>query len=1147
MALNLVGQDIETDAGDSGTYTWDDIVALGSTNLSTSIATNGKPFYRWVGRIWLRGTATLTATGKTIELFRANRSTSPGQIYVDDSAQFIIQNSTIIGTYYDFYFAADGTRYLLRSNTSTSQINAYESVFFLGTTDTNTGEGNGHCEFQLNTIRNCAISSQQTTPNGDGYYLGKSAGSITNLLLNGISLDVLYTAPISIAGLRSYGGKFGASNWVYDGVEIRDFAVSGSPTYDFYAPTTVYTTFIDSEIDLSRFLIMKFGSTLATDEYKKAASHSLRIRDSVGNVNNALVTYTGRTTVSDTSDSSGLVDEFVLIYEETDLQAQPNPGGDWSTYPLPLDLVDYSSYTREIRSYLHQPISESLTVGQKVGSATLPFDLQLVVDSGVTQTNTTTVSGYTGVSHTSTATTISGTRTLAETYDSRKLYWRTNGGLYPSLVGVVADWGAIDLVISGTLSGVTKFRDGIKTSSGDITIASPGALTTNLETVSGTVTLQAAGDYSSIVGTIGASATVVVANGSTNLEGWVGNGSTINVSSGSATVTVDDTGDWTAGSGVTLQQPQATLTAANFADGTRVQVAHRQVFTVSASDINTTTNAIALGNDSNGDAPAFDTSPRTLVRFSKPSGSTLPVSSPHIRGNGLYFASLSGSNLTLSITDGGSAIDFSTQGSGTFELIAETELDNSVVSGGSGYSHTLSLSNGALARVKAIHWSESGGDASCSIFYDQIFAWSSVAGITIIDTIDNTVEASQDAIHERLVAIPSITLAAEIEDATGAISDTYSLTSDGSTVTGLSLALEGRGKVQVNSDDTDGILLWQTLYLWGKYICSTESGIRLASSTSFVAKDIFTYSFLYLEFDNTSTTQLLVVGGIGMSADGSNPISTTSNSIILNAVSQGNGAIVPVGSGLSTEQATQLAAIHTKTETLENGLTTAQETKVDQIKTKVDSLTNGLTSEQLTTLNEIQTQVDSLENGLTSTQLTLVTAIKTQVDSLYNGLTTEQATTLGAIQTAVAALYNGLTPTQATSLSTIQTAVASLYNGLTPSQGTQLSEIETKVNTLENGLTSSQATQVTAIKTKVDTLENGLTTAQADQVDDIETAIAAIQILETERNKAIGLISGVSASQQDPTEDEPGFLTTSDDAIDITLTLTDGVITATRN
>lgn len=595
------------------------------------------------------------------------------------------------------------------------------------------------------------------------------------------------------------------------------------------------------------------------------------------------------------------------------------------------------------------------------------------------------------------------------------------------------------------------------------------------------------------------------------------------------------------GSGVTLVAPTIKVSAPNFADGTRVQVAHRQVFTALASAINTTTNAITLGNDSNGDAPSFSTSPRTLVRFTLADGATLPTTSPQIEDFGLYYADLSGSALSLRITSSGGAIDFSSQGSGSFTLTAETEIANSVVSGGAGYSLTLTRSNNALIRIKAVHWSVSGGIASCSEFYDEVFAWSAIAGIPVIDVVDNTVAASQDSIHERLVAETTLTLEGEIRDASGAKISSITLPDDGSMVSGLAFALEGVGKIQVNADDANGILSWQELYLWGCWVRSTSAGIRLASATTFVAINIFNYTISNLEFDNISSTQLKIVGGIGRSADGSDMIAAGSGSIIPNAVSQGTGAEVSVsGSG---------------------GLTSAQDAKLTAIDAKVATLENGLTSSQATTLNGINTAIAALYNGLTPTQATQLSAIQTAVGSLYNGLTTEQVTTLNAINTALAALYNGLTPSQATTLAAIQTAVGSLYNGLTPAQETKLDAIQTQANSLYNGLTPSQASALAAlyngltpeesavlaaIHTAVGSLYNGLTPSQATQVSAIETLANAIRTNQVLRDKCIGLIAGVSASQKPPTEGTPGYLTTSDGAVNQTLTLVDGEITISR-
>jgi hypothetical protein len=349
--------------------------------------------------------------------------------------------------------------------------------------------------------------------------------------------------------------------------------------------------------------------------------------------------------------------------------------------------------------------------------------------------------------------------------------------------------------------------------------------------------------------------------------------------------------------GATLITPQIRVVAANFADGVRAQVSHRQIFTISSTAINTSTDVLTLGNDSNGDAANFRTSsPNTLVRFSLTSGATIPTSSPQIIDGGLYYWKSGGQ---LSIVEGGTAINFSTQGSGNFVLVAETEINNAAVSGGAGYSFTLTRSNNAQIRVKAAHWSELSGNASSSKFYDQVFAWSSTAGISILDTVNNAVAASQESIHEQIVAITSLPLEGPIKDATGATITSISPANSGAAVTGLALALEGVGKIQMNATDVDGILAWLDLYLWGCYVRATEAGIRLASATTFAASNIFNYVMTNLEFTNPTSTPLAIVGGVGTSSDGSSLVSsTTTGSIILNALSQGTGAIVSVsGSG----------------------------------------------------------------------------------------------------------------------------------------------------------------------------------------------------------------------------------------------------------
>jgi hypothetical protein len=211
----------------------------------------------------------------------------------------------------------------------------------------------------------------------------------------------------------------------------------------------------------------------------------------------------------------------------------------------------------EVRSYLHSapdligaPTAE---IGRINPDESVNFyrPFPLLVDEGVTITNTTTVSGYSGIAHTTIGFSLSGTLTLSQVYDSRKLYWYNNDGVsVPSKVGSVADFGAAN-----------------------ITIASPTANPTTTAkydraTHTGTLTLSATGSYSARPWDVPAVGVVTVASGSTNLQGWTfATGATINVSSGTAIVTVDDTTGITAGAGVTLQTPQAAITISGIPTG----------------------------------------------------------------------------------------------------------------------------------------------------------------------------------------------------------------------------------------------------------------------------------------------------------------------------------------------------------------------------------------------------------------------------------------------------------------------------------------------------------------------------------------------------------------------------------------------------
>jgi YVTN family beta-propeller protein len=328
---------------------------------------------------------------------------------------------------------------------------------------------------------------------------------------------------------------------------------------------------------------------------------------------------------------------------------------------------------------------------------------------------------------------------------------------------------------------------------------------------------------------------------------------------------------------------QIRFTAPNFADGSRAYAARVQSFTVASTAINTTTDAITLGNDSQGRPAAFATAaPWTQVRFSLNSGATLPTTTSNVLKDGGFYYWSDGKLFASIANIPSTPVDFTSQGSGDFTLAAETELFNVVVSGGSGLAQNLSLPNGALVRLKATYWAESGGTATSGRFLDtrdSLLVWSITGGITVGAAIGPTV---LEPIHEAIVASTQIQ------------SNKYGVLTPANTGSGLSqfaIALEGVGTLQINSNDTDGVELIQNIFLWWCWVRSTEAGIRLASFDTLEALSFTSYQAGRVEVENTnSTTPLSIAGGSITFPGSSTGIAATSYAINLNADVFGTGA-----------------------------------------------------------------------------------------------------------------------------------------------------------------------------------------------------------------------------------------------------------------
>jgi hypothetical protein len=284
----------------------------------------------------------------------------------------------------------------------------------------------------------------------------------------------------------------------------------------------------------------------------------------------------------------------------------------------------------EIKSYLHLFSSPPDQVLKNIAVTNIPWTL--FDDTGVTQTNTTTVGAYAGISHTTSAFTLSGTLTLSQAYDSRKLYWRNNDSVsLPTIGATTANFGSANITINAASN--------LPAATAKFTVA----------TTTGTITLGAVGNYSTTPFSVPAAGVVVVAGGgTTTLTGWTfTSGATVNRTSGSATVIVDadQIANITAGTGVTIQSPAQNIRVevAGAPTGSSIGVFRRSAPLIA----NTSQYTLASGNNSGNS---------TLVI-----SSTIPLDTPSsgfvrvYRNDGttedrLGYTSYTGSTFTLTGT-----------------------------------------------------------------------------------------------------------------------------------------------------------------------------------------------------------------------------------------------------------------------------------------------------------------------------------------------------------------------------------------------------------------------------------------------------------------------------------------------------------------
>ena len=420
--------------------------------------------------------------------------------------------------------------------------------------------------------------------------------------------------------------------------------------------------------------------------------------------------------------------------------------------------------------------------------------------------------------------------------------------------------------------------------------------------------------------------------------------------------------------------------APNIADGANYMVLHRQTFTITSSNINTTLNEITLGNDTNGDAPAFDTTTanrHTLVRLVLADGATIPTTTPQIINNGTYrVASESSGVITIEVTEGGGAINFTSQGvNGTpgyvFVAVFETLIAEGTTSGGTGVTEQATLSEGATYRFKTIHQDNTGGPRKTTNFIDVVGSWSATAGATYNTTVDATDTAQPNLWTEpnRIADLTSYVLEDTVIDNNDTSITDFDPVEDGQDIGGVTFALEGKGFIQINAAtltknaiNLNGAIAGQDLAMWAVYEIGLLDNMWLASDQTLVFNGLSNIIIDNVEFDNTSANLLQVYGANIREKDGSPIVSAnTTGPIVANVATRGNVGLTETGtSGLTASEAANLAVIN------------SVDSKVDIIDTNVDAI--------LLDTNELQT--DWADSGRLDTILdaTATQALLTTVD-----------------------------------------------------------------------------------------------------------------------------------------------------------------------
>lgn len=214
-----------------------------------------------------------------------------------------------------------------------------------------------------------------------------------------------------------------------------------------------------------------------------------------------------------------------------------------------------------------------------------------------------------------------------------------------------------------------------------------------------------------------------------------------------------------------------------------------------------------------------------------------------------------------------------------YDLDGSSELDNSLVSGGSGYSFTYGYAGDVNVQVTATY--ANGVAAKYPIIETGLITSS---GLTIIKSMVDHVEYNRIGV-------------------------------DGSTVTELTADY---ADIEIDVDDSDNTFDSRRGVSWWVYICTTEAGIRNYNPEA-LRFEPDEYNVVVdggLQIENVKAARLKITNGIWKRSDGNDIVAATSNTI--HWVPDDRVYVAETGvSGLTTAESTKLLTGLTTSDTVD--------------------------------------------------------------------------------------------------------------------------------------------------------------------------------------------------------------------------------------